>query len=166
MKLIPLTKGYFTKVDDEDFFKFAIYRWHAHITPGRRDHVTARSWSGNLTGCKYLHRLIMNAPEGMNIDHINHDPLDNRKKNLRICTQQENMFNQRMRIDNKSGYVGVHWHPESKKWRARIYTNKKGKSLGLFTSRKEASRAYKKAKKSDHVIKTTSAPGPSPTKLS
>lgn len=71
--------------------------------------------------CYKLHRFLMNCPENMEIDHINHDTLDNRKSNLKICTRFENQQNLR---SNKSGVVGVHFHNRGY-WVAKITKNKK-----------------------------------------
>ena len=72
--------------------------------------------------CITLHRFITNCPKNMVIDHINHNTLDNRKCNLKICTQQENIRNQnKLRKDNKSGFRYIHWHKRDKKWVVQIF---------------------------------------------
>jgi len=86
----------------------------------------------------FLHRLIMQPPETMQIDHINGNTLDNRRCNLRLCTKQQNMYNQKMRCDNTSGYTGVDYDKRRKKWRARISVNRKEIHLGLFDTFEEA----------------------------
>jgi hypothetical protein len=80
----------------------------------------------------FLHRLIMNPPEGMFVDHINGNPLDNQRCNLRLCTHQENMFNKKIRKDNAYGCTGVDYDKRRKKWRARIHVNGKDIHLGYF----------------------------------
>lgn len=77
----------------------------------------------------YLHRVIMNAPKGMVVDHINHNKLDNRKKNLRICTQSQNNM-------NKFVIVGVSKFRD--RWRARIKVNGKEFHLGVFNNVRDA----------------------------
>lgn len=69
-----------------------------------------------------LHRFITNCPKGLVVDHINRNPADNRRCNLRICTQFENNKN---RSNNTSGITGVTWRSRSKKWRATIMKNGK-----------------------------------------
>jgi len=92
-----------------------------------------------------LHRLIMNCPKGKYIDHINGNKLDNRKANLRICTNAENLRNRAMTKKNKSGYKGVHWSNRYKKWVASIGKNYKVFVLGQYNTPEEAYAAYCKA---------------------
>lgn len=95
---------------------------------------------------KQLHRLIMNAPKGMVVDHINHDTTDNRKENLRVVTHEENMRNRRAHQANSaSGLLGVHYNSSKKRWVAQIAVNKKQKHIGNFVNEREAVRARKKA---------------------
>lgn len=98
-----------------------------------------------------MHRLIMNAPETMEVDHVNGNRLDNRRENLRLCTSAENKRNRGPRKDNKSGYKGVSWHKQNKKWTVRIKTPYgKYLSLGLYDDKKEAALAYNKAAVEHH----------------
>jgi hypothetical protein len=139
-KIMLANSDKYTIVDDEDYEKFKDYPWR-------------KSQHGYAIICKYvnkrsktfhLHRWIMNAPEGLYVDHINGDPLDNRKENLRLVTHSQNMFNVKTYVTNKSGYRGVSWHSLRSKWRARI--NYKGTEIhiGLFESKEEAALAYNK----------------------
>jgi hypothetical protein len=89
-----------------------------------------------------LHRLIMNPPKGMMVDHINGDGLDNRRANLRVCTNAENGRNQRLSKNNKSGYKGVSWFKRDKKWRSKIKHEGKSRCIGLFDCPEKAARAY------------------------
>ena len=89
------------------------------------------------------HRLIVNCPEDKVVDHINGNPEDNRKLNLRIVSQKENMHNQK----DRKGYT---WHKAANKWQAQIGLNGKVKSIGLFTTEAEARVAYLEAKKKYH----------------
>lgn len=79
-------------------------------------------------------------PKG--IDHINRNPGDNRWINLRPCTQSQNLANTLLRSNNKSGYRGVSWHKQGKKWHARIKINGVSNHLGLFDCKNEAYEAY------------------------
>lgn len=90
------------------------------------------------------HRWIMNCPKHLQVDHINHNTLDNRKINLRKVTCRENNCNKR---NNKSGFAGVRWHPQGNKWNARITIKGKEKSLGMFKTKEEAINARIKALK-------------------
>ena len=123
-------------IDTEDYDKAKKYRWRAV-----HGHIQA------VGGTIYLHRLIMDAPRGVLVDHINHDKADNRKKNLRFATNQQNIQNQiaHGRKNNTSGYKGVDYDKKRRKWRARIYLDNKAITLGRFNSRRDAARAYNKA---------------------
>lgn len=87
-----------------------------------------------------MHRLIMDAPDGLDVDHINHNTLDNRKCNLRICTRSQNNTNKIKRHNNTSGVIGVSLYRNSK-WRADISINKKQVCLGYFANKDDAIRA-------------------------
>lgn len=91
----------------------------------------------------FMHRLIMNCPNDMVIDHINGNKLDNRKVNLRICTTAENNRNQnKRRGDYSSQFKGVYWHKKANKWITRIKVNNKTKHIGYYDSELDASIAY------------------------
>jgi AP2 domain. len=94
-----------------------------------------------------LHRFVTNCPKGMYVDHINHNGLDNRKKNLRICTNQENLFNSKISKRNKSGVTGVYFSKDKSKWVADITLNRKTIHLGAFVNKEEAILVRKAAEK-------------------
>lgn len=97
---------------------------------------------------KRIHRLIMGVTnKNIVVDHINHNGLDNRKSNLRICTNSQNICNCLTSKNNKSGYKGVYWSKERKKWCAQITINNKTKGLGRYDTIEEAIEARKKAAK-------------------
>lgn len=86
-----------------------------------------------------LHRLITGAPDGMVVDHINHNTLDNRRANLRVVTIAENTQNRRgARRSNSSGLRGVSWHARTNKWRARAVANGRDTHLGYFSNIEDA----------------------------
>ena len=150
MKTIPLTQGYFTKVDDDDYKKYAIYRWCVSISYSRGTksiRAIRKEYSNKYKKGKtrHLSRVILNALKGKNVDHINGDTLDNRKSNLRLCTSGENIRNQVKRCDNTSGYKGVSWSSEREKWEAKIQLNNKTIHLGRYKNKKEAAQAYNNA---------------------
>ena len=98
----------------------------------------------------YLHRLVIDAKKGEYVDHINGDTLDNRRCNLRICTNSENLRNSKTRIDNTSGYKGVSYKKERKKYIAYININKKRIFLGYYNSKIDAAKAYNIGAKKYH----------------
>jgi len=141
-KLIPLTQGKFAIVDAEDYEELSRYKWHVN-KGGRTDYAKSQKKGKAIK----MHRLLMRAPKGLFVDHINHNGLDNRKSNLRLCTRIENLRNQLPRRGGASQYKGVGWHKKSKKFVARIYMEGKRMHLGYFDDEIEAAKAYdKKAK--------------------
>ena len=107
-------------------------------------YVKYSSTKDGLNG-KILHRIIMDDPEGQFIDHINRNPLDNRRENLRIVSIQENCMNLSMKKTNKSGIAGVHWDKNANKWRAKLTYKYKSINLGRFEKLEDARKARKDA---------------------
>lgn len=145
MKEIKLTQGKMTLVDDEDFEKLNQFKWYAQKRPNTW-RVARNIWVENKRTAILMHREIMNAPEHSSVDHINGNPLDNCKENLRLCTHQQNMHNQKSaHKNNKLGIKGVRWYRNAKKFRARITINGKVIHLGYFNVMGDADSAYRKA---------------------
>lgn len=88
-----------------------------------------------------MHRLIMGAKKGEEVDHINHNKLDNRRCNLRFVTRSENMYNQ------KNPERGIIYYKKENRWRARIHVNGKQKWLGSFKRREDAIKAAQEGRK-------------------
>jgi len=89
-----------------------------------------------------MHRLLIHAPKGMEVDHINGNGLDNRICNLRICTRSQNQINKGLQKNNTTGYKGVSFIKKHRKYRATIRINGKSMYLGEFESAKGAAFAY------------------------
>lgn len=89
-----------------------------------------------------MHRFIMKAQSGQTIDHINGNTLDNRKQNLRFCTQSENSYNSKSRSRSSSKYKGVTFDKSRRKWLVYITVNKKRFYIGAFTCEDAAANAY------------------------
>lgn len=138
--LVNLTQNKVAIIDAEDFERVNLFKWYAEWSPITNQYRAARTDENR--NHVYLHRFIMNPPDGMHVDHINHDTLDNRKDNLRICSQSNNNKNQRIRCDNTSGYKGVTWDKQHKKWKSQISKNGKMKTIGMFDNKISAAIAY------------------------
>lgn len=98
--------------------------------------------NGGIANRVYLHRWITDADPSKVVDHINHDTFDNRKSNLRVCSQLENTRNSRIQTRGNSKFKGVHWREDKRKFVAYITINKKRKHIGYFDSEFEAAKAY------------------------
>lgn len=99
----------------------------------------------------YLHNYVMGITKintDKEVDHINRDRLDNTIANLRIVNRQINNLNRGLNKNNSSGYKGVAYHKQRKKWRAYIMIDYKQKSLGLYKTKEEAYEVRRKAEKS------------------
>lgn len=139
-RVILLNHGQHTIVDAEDFERLSKQKWWADWSKGMQCFY-ARGWVDGRN--EYMHRVIVDC-EGKDVDHINHNTLDNRKCNLRACTSSENLRNCKKYKNNSSGYKGVHFHRD--RWVARIQIDGKTKSLGSFKNIDDAVRAYAEGK--------------------
>jgi len=137
VSLIPLSQGAHAIVDTKNIRQLNVQRWNLTAQKGLQ---YARRYVGRKT--IYMHREIMNAPEGMQIDHINGNGLDNRVANLRLCTATQNQQNARKRKKTTSCFKGVSWN--NNRWRARICVNRKQIHIGRYKIEFEAAQAYDK----------------------
>jgi hypothetical protein len=136
MRIIGLTKGKQTLVDDSDYLQLIKYKWHycGSGYAARRDYP-----SNNYI---YMHRFILGVDNKSEVDHINCDTLDNRRENLRKSSRSLNMANTKLRVTNKSGIKGVSFDKNRNKWSAEITVNYKKIHLGRFYNKLDASRVY------------------------
>lgn len=147
MKKIKLSQEQFALVNDEDFERLNAFKWHATWDPNSKTYYAQRM-SSRVNGKQHtilMHREIMGAKPNDQVDHIDHNGLDNQRKSLRLCTRSQNKANQRMRVDNTSGFKGVSWYKRHGKWRARIMVKRKALHLGLFINKIDAALAYDRA---------------------
>jgi hypothetical protein len=141
------------------------YKWHLD------HHGYAKASEPRSHGARLrMHRLILGAVRGQEVDHINRNPLDNRRCNLRVCTRSQNMLNRGLQSNNRSGYTGVHFDKarrhHAKPWTAYIYINKRRKHVGRYATRDEALAAREAAARAAygafHCAQTTNTePAPS-----
>jgi len=141
---IELTKGGFTEIDDQDESLARAFKWRRHEDKRgtNRTEYAAHSVKKGVT--LFLHRLIMQAKAGETVDHRDGNGLNNKRDNLRLCTQSQNRANGRQWKIPKSGFRGVYQNRE--KWVAMISQDgNKLKHLGTFQSKEEAAIAYDNA---------------------
>src|SRR5262245_55156316 len=134
-----LNNGFILLFDEEDRQIVESHEWYAmkqphchiyYVVAPIRDAKTRRQ-----TTTVRFHRLVMGVTDPkIGVDHINRNGLDNRRQNLRLASQAQNLGNTKTRTDNRSGYKGVGFHRQSRLWRARL----KGKLLGLFKTPEQA----------------------------
>ena len=147
MKKIALSgkkgNGKFALVDNSDYEYLNQFKWHIS-SPG---YPTRGIWSSQRKQNKLvnMHRELIKSEKGFEIDHINGDKLDNRRSNLRIVTHKQNIANQKLQSKSRSGYKGVSYYKNYKKWEAYICTNKKKYRLGYFITKEEGALAYNQA---------------------
>jgi hypothetical protein len=141
--LIPLTRGMFAVIDESDIPMVASYLWCVVGDPRYTLYAATCIAGRNMR----LHRMITSAPDGMFVDHINGNGLDNRKQNLRLCTRNQNMHNRRKVVGGVHKYKGLCFIPWSRRWTARIYYLSKPIHLGTFDTEAEAASAYNDAAK-------------------
>ena len=132
---IPLLGGGIAIVDAEDYEKLAKFRWKVANGYGK-----LATHEGTL-----MHRMITDAPPECSIDHANHVKLDNRKSNLRVCSQADNSRNTVLAKNNTSGVKGVSFCRRTKRWMAAITVDYKSVFLGRFPTKEAAAQAYDRA---------------------
>lgn len=138
MRRLKLTQNRYALVDDHLFEYLNQYKWCYY----KNGYAARQVMKNGLRKTIYMHRFIMQTPDGMDTDHINGDKLDNRQANLQIITHGENMLAyQKLDRRNKSGFRGVSAHQG--KWRARIGRNI---YLGLYETPEIAAEAIQKFK--------------------
>lgn len=143
MREIPLTQGKVVMVDDSDFEWLSKFKWHYAEWKGIG--YAKKNNKGQSPAILKMHRLIMSAGRAEKVDHINRNTLDNRRGNLRIVTQSQNMMNAAIRKTNTSGYKGVCYVSRTNRWCANIWKDRKQIYLGSFRDKKDAALAYNKA---------------------
>lgn len=130
-------------IDDEDYEKICHIKWH--IRPDTNTfYAHGNDWNQNPKSTVQMHRIITGAKKGEIVDHINHNGLDNRKCNLRICTNLENCRNGSSERGSTSKYLGVHWRKPFDGRRGRFVASIRvnGKLINLISTQSEIEAAF------------------------
>lgn len=148
VSFLPLTQDNVAIVDTEDYDYVNHFKWCTDNNLKPILYARRAKHMGMINGKQVqkpilMHRDIMDAPKGTQVDHINGNGLDNRRSNLRFATNRQNQQN---RHDvTSSRYPGVGWNKHANKWVSRIWFNGKRKHLGCFTDEREAAMVYERA---------------------
>jgi hypothetical protein len=136
MPEIITTKGRTVLVDDEDYATLSAHQWT------NNDFQVCRWVKGDNGKRKIIlmHREVLKVADGQFVDHINGDPFDNRRANLRPCTHAQNMRNSRQQRNSHQPYKGI--EAQRGNWRARIRIDNRRLDLGTFATAEEAALAY------------------------
>lgn len=137
---IPLTRGQFALVDAADAARVSVLKWHAQWSQSGFYAIHIDGLPNGHRLRTSMHQLVIGAPAGVQVDHVNLDTLDNRRNNLRIASHGQNKANGRVYSNSRSGLKGV--QARDGYWRARILADGHLLSLGRFASAEEAARAY------------------------
>jgi hypothetical protein len=151
VRLIPLDQGKYAIVDVDDYERLAKYKWQLHSNGHTfyafRSSTTADATKGQRV---WMHREVIDIPEGLVCDHINRKGLDDRKANVRPATRSQNSCNARKRAKTSSRYRGVSRDAMSNRYRAQIKVNGRNIYLGMFDDQEQAAKAYDAAAKEYH----------------
>lgn len=147
---VPLTRGLEAIIDAADAAFVGQWNWCVRSNGKAIYAGRAGLRRKGERGIKLLHRELMNAPPGVEVDHRSGDGLNNRRKNLRLATTTQNRRNQRISRANTSGVKGVSWHKRIKRWSASISVNGKALHLGYHDTKELAQAAYAAASAEHH----------------
>lgn len=141
---IPLTQGQVATVPNEWFEELNKHKWCAMWCNGSRIFYAVRN-SPMVKGVRgrliLMHRVILNAPDGVFVDHVDHDGLNNCPPNIRLSTNAENGRNIGKQSNNTSGFKGVSWFSPGNKWVAKVSVNGEVK-MRYCLEKLDAARAF------------------------
>lgn len=145
MRVLILTQGQHTVIADSVYEWASKFKWYAK--KDRNTFYAARNirLPDGRRVTSLLHREILKAPKGVEVDHQDGDGLNNLPDNIRICSSTENARNRSIRPDTISGYKGVYFHKATGKWQAEIQIAGKRVHLGLFEQKIDAAKSYDRA---------------------
>ena len=139
MKRIKISQGKYALVDDSDYESLMKFKWYARKDHLRDVYYTNKSEKVDGTWKNIpMHRVIMNPPNGMFVDHKDGDGLNNQRSNLRVCTASQNNQNSKKASGKTSQYKGVSWSAYHNRWRACIEIQYRQKYIGVFRTELEA----------------------------
>ncbi len=141
MKLIPLTKGFFAKVDDEDYERLSRFKWRVVIARKGTANPYAIRFNKGTRRNIFMHHEVLNFSVKGKLDHKDGDSLNNQKNNLRPATSIENGRNRRLQ-KHSAPYKGVALFKPTGKFQAYVCINKKPKHLGFFDTAEDAALVY------------------------
>ena len=147
--IITLNKGYFAKVLVTDLPIISPLKWIALVQPRSVYAIAGHKVSKGVYKTAYMHRLIISAPKGIQVDHKDGDGLNNVSSNLRLATASQNQMNMRKHT-KKAGLKGAYYHKRDNRWLAQISINRKHVYLGCYETEIEAHQAYCAASKEIH----------------
>lgn len=156
MKKIQLTQGKHTVVDEEDYDYLNSFKWYAWKNKKRWYARRNKNVINGVHGAEVMHRVIFGVTDPKTqVDHIDHDGLNNQKSNLRLCSNAQNTLNQlkSYKKGNTSKYKGVHlkvYKCGTKRWVSQIMINGEKVHLGCYASEIEAALAYNNSAKKHH----------------
>lgn len=143
-RIILLNQGKVALVDAEDYERVNSFTWH--VKTRKYTWYAMRIVHGPDGNHQVLlHRFILDALPGVEIDHKNMDGLDCRKANLRPATHGQNGANRRKESGHSSMFKGVRWSKDKRKWRVEIQSNSKQSHVGYFENELVAAKAYDSA---------------------
>lgn len=155
---IQLSQNQVTQVDDEGYEWLSAWNWYVKKQSGGNQGDVFYSVRNEVIGRRpyrttvvrmhveiWEHHNGISVPEGYTVDHIDRNPLNNQYSNLRLATPAQQQQNKGMSSRNTSGFIGVHLHRQTGKYRAVISVDKKPIHLGLFDDSEEAARVRDRA---------------------
>jgi hypothetical protein len=140
--LVPLTCARFTIISECDEQKVSKQRWQFSPKKQGTGYASGSTTRGGRQSTLFLHRFILDAPPGLEVDHKNRNGLDNRRQNLRLATKKQNAQNRALNRNSVSGVHGVHWSKNERKWKSSINVDGTRVHLGYFKDIDDAVRAY------------------------
>jgi hypothetical protein len=142
MKEIKLTQGKVALVSDDDYLFLSGFKWKAQKAR-KTFYAVRQEWAGNgKYNTVLMHREILNAHKGFQVDHKDFNGLNNQRCNIRLCSHTENLRNHNKQVNGSSRYKGVYFDKRDRLWIASLTISRKRLSLGRFKFEDDAGKAY------------------------